>query len=325
MFASRARRVPLALCALACLVPTAAVAATTAPATTAGVSAKLDHGTVRFGDAVTVTGRVATGSARQQVALQFQARGASTWKTLKTAHTKKHVYRIHHVLPGRGSVRVVLGDGSGLAVKSDTTGAASSAPGASSASASAVHGVKVRVGIGLHTVRTSIAPGGKAVVTGHVLPRRSGRLVTIQRNAGHGWATVVRTRSAQSGAFRLAWRPGSGARIRVVAGGDTVAAGSSRSAGRLSVVRLRDALASRYDDYGGPLACMNSTLKYSQLGVANKSLPCGTKVTIRYHGRTVVAPVIDRGPYVGNREFDLTGATARALHFDGVGTIQVAY
>jgi len=87
---------------------------------------------------------------------------------------------------------------------------------------------------------------------------------------------------------------------------------------------FRDAVASRFDDYDLPLAC-GGVLGRAQQGVAHKTLPCGTKVTIRYRGHTVVAPVIDRGPYVGGREFDLTGATARALGFNGVGTIQVAY
>jgi rare lipoprotein A len=32
-------------------------------------------------------------------------------------------------------------------------------------------------------------------------------------------------------------------------------------------------------------------------------------------------PVIDRGPYVAGREWDLTGATARALGFSGAGVI----
>jgi rare lipoprotein A len=33
--------------------------------------------------------------------------------------------------------------------------------------------------------------------------------------------------------------------------------------------------------------------------------------------------VIDRGPYVGAREYDLTAATARRLRFNGHGPIQV--
>lgn len=58
------------------------------------------------------------------------------------------------------------------------------------------------------------------------------------------------------------------------------------------------------------------------MGVAHKSLPFGTKVTISYAGKTVTVPVVDRGPYTPGREFDLTSATARALGFSGVQTIR---
>jgi rare lipoprotein A (peptidoglycan hydrolase) len=69
---------------------------------------------------------------------------------------------------------------------------------------------------------------------------------------------------------------------------------------------------------GGSLAC-GGLLTSSTMGVANKTLPCGTRVTLRYHRRTVRVRVIDRGPYVAGREYDLTEATARALGFEGVG------
>ncbi len=55
--------------------------------------------------------------------------------------------------------------------------------------------------------------------------------------------------------------------------------------------------------------------------MANKSLPCGTRLTLRHAGRTLRVRVIDRGPYVAGREFDLTAATARKLHFHGHGAI----
>jgi rare lipoprotein A (peptidoglycan hydrolase) len=80
-------------------------------------------------------------------------------------------------------------------------------------------------------------------------------------------------------------------------------------------------IASVYTDYGGPLAC-GGVLQVPQLGVANKTLPCGTEVIFVYNGRAVRVPVIDRGPYVAGREWDLTGATAEALHFPGLGPIQ---
>jgi len=66
------------------------------------------------------------------------------------------------------------------------------------------------------------------------------------------------------------------------------------------------------------------SLRYSAMVVAHKGLPCGTKLAIRYRGRTVQAVVRDRGPFVGGREFDLAGAVARKLGFDGVGTVWIA-
>ena len=79
-------------------------------------------------------------------------------------------------------------------------------------------------------------------------------------------------------------------------------------------------VASVYTDYGGPLAC-GGRLAPNQLGVAHKSAPCGALITFRYAGRVVRVPVIDRGPYIAGREWDLTGATARLLGFPGLDFI----
>jgi rare lipoprotein A (peptidoglycan hydrolase) len=79
-------------------------------------------------------------------------------------------------------------------------------------------------------------------------------------------------------------------------------------------------IASVYTDYGGPLAC-GGRLARNQLGVAHKSAPCGALITFRYKGRTVRVPVIDRGPYIAGREWDLTGATAELLGFNGLDFI----
>ena len=72
--------------------------------------------------------------------------------------------------------------------------------------------------------------------------------------------------------------------------------------------------------YGAHLAC-GGTLTPGTLGVANKTLPCGTHVTFRYGGRTVNAVVDDRGPYVGGRDWDLNQNSAAALGFNGVDTV----
>lgn len=47
-------------------------------------------------------------------------------------------------------------------------------------------------------------------------------------------------------------------------------------------------------------------LQPDDVGVAHRTLPCGTKVTFRYNGRTVTTQVVDRGPYVSGRIWDMT-------------------
>ena len=48
--------------------------------------------------------------------------------------------------------------------------------------------------------------------------------------------------------------------------------------------------------YGARTACGQRYSRYI-LGVAHRTLPCGTLVQFRWHGRTAIAPVFDRGPY----------------------------
>ena len=55
--------------------------------------------------------------------------------------------------------------------------------------------------------------------------------------------------------------------------------------------------------------------------MANKTLPCGAEVKLRYHGHSITVPVVDRGPYVAGRDFDLTAATKARLGFPDVGVL----
>jgi rare lipoprotein A len=149
--------------------------------------------------------------------------------------------------------------------------------------------------------------------------RLADRMVALQVRGRHGWLTLAGTHTGRRGRYRLRYRPesiGSEA-VRVRFAGDVEDRGARRALGRLNVYRL--AGASWYGG-GGSLAC-GGWLTSSTLGVANKTLPCGTLVTLRYGGRTVRVPVIDRGPYVAGREYDLTEATKRALGFEGAGEV----
>lgn len=147
-------------------------------------------------------------------------------------------------------------------------------------------------------------------------------LIEVQRGRS-GWLTVARTATASGGRFSTIWRPPSvGAfRVRVRPLGDARAA-SARSIDVESLNVYRPSQASWYGPgfYGRRTAC-GRTIRAGTLGVAHKRLPCGTRVTFRYGSRVVTVPVIDRGPYVGSREWDLTAATKRALRFPSTGTI----
>jgi rare lipoprotein A len=148
---------------------------------------------------------------------------------------------------------------------------------------------------------------------------RAGRKVVLQGLGRHGWLTLASTRTGALGKFRIRYvaRRLLSERVRLRFAGDRYGRPAHRPAGRLNVYRL--AGASWYGG-GGGLACGGS-LTSSTLGVANKTLPCGTLVTLRYQGHSVRVPVIDRGPFVAGREFDLTEATKRALGFGDTGQV----
>ena len=97
--------------------------------------------------------------------------------------------------------------------------------------------------------------------------------------------------------------------------------GSLLNTSQLPPGQYNVSIASVYTDYGLPVAC-GGVLHVAELGVANKTLPCGTEVIFVYGNRAVRVPVIDRGPYIAGRTWDLTGATAEALHFPGLGPIK---
>ncbi len=112
--------------------------------------------------------------------------------------------------------------------------------------------------------------------------------------------------------------------------GATGGAGSAPTAsvdGELAFGPLRSAGASWYGPglWGNKTAC-GQTLRPHTLGVAHRSLPCGTAVKFVFRGRALITQVIDRGPYIRGRAWDLTAATSEAIGFtgEGVGTVRYA-
>jgi peptidoglycan lytic transglycosylase len=165
----------------------------------------------------------------------------------------------------------------------------------------------------------NVLDGQPAVIAGTLRPGLAGRVVSLQVASRRGWRSIAWAHTGPLGRFRMRYTAhaigSEHARLRFA--GDAVDKPAQRPLGRLTVYRL--AGASWYGG-GGGLAC-GGWLTSSTLGVANKTLPCGTVVTLRYGGRSVRVPVIDRGPYVAGREFDLTEATKRELGFGGTGEV----
>jgi peptidoglycan lytic transglycosylase len=177
--------------------------------------------------------------------------------------------------------------------------------------------------------RKNVLSGGRVPVRGTLLTHQGGRRILLQVNKGRGWDTVARTRTGPRGHFHTRFRPhGLGSyRMRVRLVGPVAASSvaglkpaAMHTRGKVTV--YRQTFASWYGPgfIGGRTAC-GTTLGAGTLGVANKTLPCGTRVTFHYGGHTVTARVVDRGPYVAGREWDLTPAVKARLHFPSTGTV----
>lgn len=139
--------------------------------------------------------------------------------------------------------------------------------------------------------------------------------------ADGSWATIARARAARDGSFRTTWRPAVPGRFSLRA--LTVGAPASTVA-TATVSVMRRTVATWYDQAGSTTAC-GVDLEKDTLGVAHKSLPCGTELEFSFRGRSVQAPVIDRGPFVKGVSYDLTIAAARRIGFvsTGRGTVGV--
>jgi hypothetical protein len=170
--------------------------------------------------------------------------------------------------------------------------------------------------------KLDVRSGRRTAVRGRVSPGVKGLVVSLQLRRDGRWKPIDRDRTDARGRYRLRerlQRTGSTpVRIRVSAGPGLRS--NKKRIGRLNVYRYAQASWYGPGFYGQRTGC-GGTLWAGKLGVAHKTLPCGTMVTFKRGSREVRVPVIDRGPYVAGREYDLTAATAQKLGFHGHGAI----
>jgi hypothetical protein len=265
---------------------------------------------VAFGKTVVIGGSLEDGSAGDLVALQRRTPSGS-WTAVRTAAVDRDLKVRFRIKGVKRSARYRL--------QHNTSGGASAT--ASTATSAISNGVRVRVAPKL-TVRVRparVMAGSGVRVRGRLRPTSAGRRVTIARRAGGGWRPIARPR-VKTGRYatRFSVSKPSRSRIKVVFRGDAI---NTRAARARKLVVYDPDVASWYGPglYGNGTAC-GQTLGYDTVGVAHRTLPCGTKVGILYRGRSITVPVIDRGPY-GSAEWDLTRGAAARLKFSGHDTV----
>jgi rare lipoprotein A (peptidoglycan hydrolase) len=173
------------------------------------------------------------------------------------------------------------------------------------------------------SVKRHALNGQRLKLGGSVGSGTADRSVLIQKRAGKAWKTVARTKTRSGGRFSAYWRAEGMGKVRVrafVRGAGQQGAASRELKGGVTLYATR--FASWYGPglYGNKLAC-GGRLSPGTVGVAHKTLPCGTKVTLRYKGRSLKTKVIDRGPYVGGRYYDLTAGAKAKLGFGSTGSV----
>ena len=161
--------------------------------------------------------------------------------------------------------------------------------------------------------------GHRATLTGTVSRRARGRVLRVQRfdETAKTWRSEARTTVGRGGRFSVRWSPQVLGQQRIRATLQRRRSATITSASpEVSVRVFKPAMATWYGPglYGNTTACGQEMTK-ELVGVAHKSLPCGTLVEVSYRGTSVVVPVVDRGPFVKGMTWDLTAAAARQLGF----------
>jgi len=182
------------------------------------------------------------------------------------------------------------------------------------------------------TVALSAGPhallGRATRLSGTVKRRYRGRVIRIQRfdEAAGKWRSEARTKVSRSGAFTARWKPRALGSVRVRAALQRRRAASVTSASPEVAVRVFEPAKATYYGpglYGNKTAC-GQELTPELVGVAHRTLPCGTLVEVAYGGTSIVVPVVDRGPFVDGVTWDLTEAAATQLGIAETVTIGTA-
>jgi rare lipoprotein A len=252
---------------------------------------------------------------------------------------------------GTGGVGI-SGSGGGSTPTTTTSTTTTITPGTLAPGVVKLGGVVNASGDGITlTVAASGVQGQPLTITGKTPTNDAGALIDIESTKANQatWVQVATATIGSSGSFSAQWTPATSAQVALRAvlataaattgtgssggiNGGTGLSGSgtqsaSAASGELTTSALtipifRDAVATLYGPgfWGHHTAC-GQRLTHAMLGVASRTLKCGTQVAVFYRGREITVPVIDRGPFANGARWDLTMATAKALGIKETATI----
>jgi len=176
--------------------------------------------------------------------------------------------------------------------------------------------------------------GGVVDVHGTLAGSHPGDGVTVQQlDSAGAWTAVATATVAPDGSFDVTWRPTHSGHttLRAVPASTATTVTAPRATATTSAIDVARPItvfhpvqATWYGPgfYGRRTACgrrMTTTL----LGVAHRTLPCGTLVELYRGGRTITVPVVDRGPFRHGTTYDLTAAAAKVLGMTTTSTVGV--
>ncbi len=218
---------------------------------------------------------------------------------------------IRWAIPGLCVGLLALPAGASAGTDGGTTAPAASTPAAPATPApTAIAGA-------LAVTPSSLLEHQVAVVSGSVPLVNAGHALWLQVRQGKSgsWVTVLSGTANANGSFALRWHATRAGQLTLrVVTSDVASASSVTATPQAALAVYQQVVATWYGPgfYGNHTAC-GETLTRSMVGLADRTLPCGTPVSLTYNGLTLTVPVIDRGPYANGATLDLTHAAAEEL------------
>ncbi|HEX3802879.1 MAG TPA: septal ring lytic transglycosylase RlpA family protein [Solirubrobacteraceae bacterium] len=246
---------------------------------------------------------------------------------------------------GSGGIGVTGGDGAPVTTTSTTTTTSgSSGSGTGQANVVKLSGNVNASGDGITlTVAASGTQGHPLTIAGEAPVTNAGGTIDIEtaKPGGTSWTQVATAVIGASGSFAAVWTPSTSAQLAmraVLAPGlnSTITSGTTGLPGpdsaataagvvatsTLTIPIFKNAIATIYGPglWGHQTAC-GERLRTTTLGIASRTMKCGTRVSVYFKGREITVPVIDRGPFANHASWDLTMAAAKTLGVKVTSTI----